>query len=57
MHALEVRHCMNPLLQVIPQLGPAPPQLAVPFATVGQAVHDVPHEFVLVLLEHLVPQT
>ena len=57
MHALEVRHCMNPLLQVIPQLGPVPPQLAVPFATVGQAVHDVPHEFVLVLLEHLVPQT
>jgi hypothetical protein len=47
---------MNPVLQVIAQ--PPAPQLVVPFATVGQAVHDVvPHELTLPLLEHLVPQT
>ena len=49
-------HDMNPPLQVIPQLGPLPAQVELPFAVVGQAVHDVPHELTLVLLEHLVPQ-
>jgi hypothetical protein len=41
------------LLQVMPQAVPL--QVALPFMGAGQAVHDVPHEFVEVLLEQVVP--
>jgi hypothetical protein len=52
MHAPEEVHDMYPALQVIPQLGPLPPQVEVPFATVGQDAQDVvPHDLTLVLLE------
>lgn len=49
---------MYPELHVIPQLGPVPPQVVVPFVVVGQAAHEVgPHDITLVLLAQAPLQT
>jgi hypothetical protein len=42
------------LLQLMPQAVPL--HVAMPFVGAGQEVHDVPHELMDVLLEHVVPQ-
>jgi hypothetical protein len=39
------------MLQLVPL------QVAVPFAVVGQGVHDVPHDAVLLADEHIPEQT
>lgn len=58
MHVWDVEQDMYPVLHAIPQVGLLPLQVATPFGSVAQAEQDVvPHEEVLLLLEHAPLQT